>query len=437
MGTDDGQDEKSYQFNEPIRWTKVSLRGQNGKKDAQARKIIKIGLTARNKMAEILGSSHGLSLPLHIPKSQSSHASLKEGSVSGRSELPPPSHSEQDFTTERRDSKLECPFVVNNDPKLRHHSSFSRPKLSNHSKSLDGKGHPRKPPLDPIEVDAKSRRQSLSPPPSVANSAGKCPIRFLDQHSPEEVAEYFENHKHEIPRSHAVCVKRYQSNSESIRQLDAKYGNLVNMIQGLGVKHKSLLPTKDEMDSAPAPQRNPNDRVEKWAKAVSASMDGQEEPAEEHNEQREGHFDRPMKEVRVGESPSRPWGISVPVQATPLKMSGAPNLETPRAKAFAPSGGTSNAHEKLDHNVFDDTPAQQAPHATPQQGVSNRLRDGVRVEDNVAFVQAPAQRTTPGQHEQSPRQPQMVFTGPVFIGYPVEQAVSFMQQAGLGSSPQR
>ncbi|KAK3060873.1 hypothetical protein LTR53_019968, partial [Teratosphaeriaceae sp. CCFEE 6253] len=31
---------------------------------------------------------------------------------------------------------------------------------------------------------------------------GVCPIRFMDQHSPEEVATYFEKHKHELPRSH-------------------------------------------------------------------------------------------------------------------------------------------------------------------------------------------------------------------------------------------
>ncbi|KAI9764742.1 MAG: hypothetical protein M1835_007516, partial [Candelina submexicana] len=101
LETDDGQDEKSYQFNEPIRWTKVSLRGQNGKKDAQARKAIKTGITARNKMAEILGSSHGLSLPLHVAKSEPSDEAVKEGSISQRSELPPPSHAEQDFTIKR------------------------------------------------------------------------------------------------------------------------------------------------------------------------------------------------------------------------------------------------------------------------------------------------------------------------------------------------
>jgi len=66
----------------------------------------------------------------------------------------------------------------------------------------------------------------------------------MDQHSPEEIAKYFENHKHEIPRSHAICVNRFQRNGESMRQIDEKYGNLVNMIQGLGQKHKPCYQVK-------------------------------------------------------------------------------------------------------------------------------------------------------------------------------------------------
>ena len=32
-----------------------------------------------------------------------------------------------------------------------------------------------------------------------------------------------------------------------------------------------------------------------------------ENAADQHDEQRQSHFDRPLREVRVGESPSRPW----------------------------------------------------------------------------------------------------------------------------------
>ena len=73
---------------------------------------------------------------------------------------------------------------------------------------------------DPVE-----KKDSRLPLPSVTGSFSKCPIRMLDEKPPEEIAEYFETHKHEIPRSHEICVKRYQSNEHSIRLLDAKYGN--------------------------------------------------------------------------------------------------------------------------------------------------------------------------------------------------------------------
>ena len=127
-------------------------------------------------------------------------------------------------------------------------------------------------------------------------------------------ARYFETHKHEIPRSHEICVKRYQRNEADIRKLDAKYGSLVNMIQGLGQKHQPMLPTKEEGESVEVEQVS-NERVENWAKAVSADGVGHEE--DEHivlddEEDRESRFDRPLKEIRVGESPSRPWGIHIP-----------------------------------------------------------------------------------------------------------------------------
>ena len=54
--------------------------------------------------------------------------------------------------------------------------------------------------------------------------------------------QYFEKHKHELPRSHEVCINRFQSNAQSIEELDRKYGDLVSMIQGLGQKHQDYLP---------------------------------------------------------------------------------------------------------------------------------------------------------------------------------------------------
>lgn len=232
---------------------------------------------------------------------------------------------------------------------------------------------------------------SMSPSPSIAGSISKCPIRMLDERSPEEIAEYFEHHKHEIPRSHEICVKRFQSNTESIRLLDAKYGSLVNMIQGLGMKHQPLLPTKGDEEDLSEVDAKSTKKVEKWADNVKETP----EEVDAHSallanpsdtDAREGHFDRPLKEVRVGESPSRPWGISVPGAA------GIP-----------------------DRNESEAVPTPVEP--------KNKQRRG-----SIEQVKIPIKgHGTGGQNDDKP---QMVFTGPVFIGYPAEQAASLIEKCG-------
>ena len=176
----------------------------------------------------------------------------------------------------------------------------------------------------PREIDKRTKRLSFNDPletqskvPMVSEpdegsemSEAACPIRFLDQHSPEELAQYFEDHKHELPRSHEICVKRFQTNADSIRELDAKYGSLVTMIQGLGHKHQPMLPLNPPSESPVAFKQasEPGRKIKDWAKSVS------EESALNENteERRVEHFDRPLKDIRVGESPSRPWGIPIP-----------------------------------------------------------------------------------------------------------------------------
>ena len=256
---------------------------------------------------------------------------------------------------------------------------------------------------------AATRRKSAdfsSPPPSATGSASKCPIRFLDHYSPEEVAEYFENHKHEIPRSHEVCVKRYQSNAESIRQLDAKYGSLVNMIQGLGAKHQPLLPTKEDSMEEPALEGKSVSKMKKWVEGVDEALSGGAlEPETAANAQlapdtngydatheansREGRFERPLKDVRVGESPSRPWGISVPFD----------------------DGGFLNTTSAPERRVSQASLLQQLPRSTAA---------GVGVE-----------KPMPQRKEEE--QPKMLFTGPVFIGYGPEQAAALLKATGLAA----
>ena len=240
-----------------------------------------------------------------------------------------------------------------------------------------------------LDGDALEHRQheETSPPPSVTGSFSKCPIRMLDERPPEEIAEYFETHKHEIPRSHEICVKRYQSNEQSIRQLDAKYGTLVNMIQGLGMKHQPMLHTRE----SPEVETKSSGKVEKWADNIKDAPGESEtisdvEAGPVAPEEREGHFDRPLKEIRVGESPSRPWGIQVPTNAVHLDDQAGSQSRTPMQER------------------------KSRPSLPKNTGIPNK--------------------SVLDQEEEKPR---MVFTGPVFIGYSPEQAADFIKQSGIGT----
>ena len=236
-----------------------------------------------------------------------------------------------------------------------------------------------------------------SPPPSISGSISKCPIRMLDERSPEEIAQFFENHKHDIPRSHEICVRRYQSDSQTIRQLDAKYGNLTNMIKGLGVKHQPLLPSKenDEEENAAADTK-PMQKVESWAHNVDAVDGGAHTPNDtkthlsESDDMEGDHFDRPLKEVRLGESPSRPWGIRVPAAIPHLSLN--ENASTP---------------------------------TSPTPKVSQSQTQGVQAGDreSVAAVY--------GRDESRDEKRRMLFTGPVFIGYAPEQAAALIRDCRL------
>lgn len=220
---------------------------------------------------------------------------------------------ELDFTISGSQGKLGCPFASTPTPRTsRSHSEVGG--LGRRSKRASFH--------DPLSDNAKSRIAASSVV-SIESDAPACPIRFLDQHSPEDIAKYFEEHKHELPRSHEVCVKRFQSNAESIKELDAKYGNLVNMIQGLGQKHQPMLPENPVLEDD-AEDTKSHQNIENWAKTVvvddstgtEAGAHALLAPLETSvdDEERVQRFDRPMKEIRVGESPSRPWGVPIPAR---------------------------------------------------------------------------------------------------------------------------
>ncbi|KAL8953018.1 MAG: hypothetical protein Q9222_001098 [Ikaeria aurantiellina] len=281
---------------------------------------------------------------------------------------------------------LQCPF--------QQHQAVGRDDALSRNHSENGIAHeehvlPNGITSDPIAAEARSA-QASSPARSQAGSMSKCPIRFLDQHSPEEVAEYFKAHRHEIPRSHEICVKRYQRNEDQIRQLDHKYGSLVNMIQGLGQKHQPMLHVRTDGENISQGQTS-QDKVEAWAEDLK-----EREPAigNKHTEsrdgkesERDGRFDRPLKEIRVGESPSRPWGISVP-QVTHIPPSA-----------------------RSDHGEPGIAISQQPEPPTP----------------DTPSVEQKGVKPTVKTRKDGESQPAMVFTGPVFIGYSPSQITEILQ----------
>ena len=294
---------------------------------------------------------------------------------------------------QKTSENAKCPFATMSRTDERDSTKVESP-MTQRPESLPTPPHTQEHFADVPYEDPYDRHDS--PPPSISGSISKCPIRMLDERSPEEIARFFENHKHDIPRSHEICVRRYQSDSQTIRQLDAKYGNLANMIKGLGVKHQPLLPSKenDEEENA-ATDTRPMQKVENWAHNVDAVDEDADMPNDtkthlsESNDM-QGHFDRPLKEVRVGESPSRPWGIPVPA-AIP--------------------------HLNLNENTS--TPTPPTPKCTQSRTHDVHVWDGA----SVAAVH--------GIHESKDKRPRMLFTGPVFIGYPPEQAAALIKDCGL------
>ncbi|PYH42187.1 uncharacterized protein BP01DRAFT_359632 [Aspergillus saccharolyticus JOP 1030-1] len=365
---------------------------------------------------------------------------------------------EKDFTIKGTQGSLRCPFAKPNN-KPSENGMSNGVEFASQNNNGDTCGHTD---LDPIRAEQNDRRSSRAPSTRSSNTrcpVSRCPIRYLDQHSPEEIADYVERHKHEIPRSHAICVQRYQRDSETMRHLDAKYGNLISMIQGLSVKHRAFLPGTNKHGAPPS--SSSVERVEKWAEEVGLKSDmhrpikEEEGAVEQEDDERKGHFDRPLREVRLGESPSRPWGIPVPVtpmpattsapqspaapitasldsKANPLSQTPAVNisLNAPRADlvpenhALPPKTGRC----PFGHG----TPSgdkQNKPPAVPQEAETNRNPDDVSHMEDTAR----ADGENPPDTDNFTPQPAMnsvVFNGPVFFGFSAEQTALFLQQLG-------
>jgi hypothetical protein len=370
---------------------------------------------------------------------------------------------EQDFTTLGRVGDLSCPFqtvLAEKKEQAVIKMDQSQPPTSPQPLST--------PPAlkeeimsDPIAAEFHPDLVKSHSPPSSVEGASKCPIRYLDQHSPEEVAKYFENHKHEIPRSHEVCVKRYQTNEESIRELDAKYGSLVNMLQGLGVKHKPMLPSKEEEEAA-ASERKSIERVTQWADQISTGP--VEDAASEADGSRVGHFERPLQDVRLGESPSRPWGIQVPLEhqleanvtspkekeaAAPVLPPDHPHVVGANGHpvgATCPFGFMSKSNEDAAGIatpkavappvatpvtapiVAPEKPVEPAPKAEMPEVSSKKImntNNGTVIFTGPVFFMDP--RLSAASHLEN-SQHKTTFTGPVFFGYTAEAVQKLLNE---------
>lgn len=323
---------------------------------------------------------------------------------------------ERDFTTRGTRGSLRCPFSKS--PNLSSENGVNGIETPLPAQNGDTCAYQH---LDPIKEEQEERRSSLAPSARSSSTrcrASRCPIRFLDQHRPEEIADYVERHKHEIPRSHAVCVKRY---SNSSRQMDAKYGGLTNMIRGLSEKHQAFLPGRGSQ----AATSSSAERVEKWAEDVKPQTPG--EAAADNDEERKGHFDRPLRDIRVGESPSRPWGIHVPAPSPAPE----PTTQSPPAPALAV--------DKPSDDVAADAPMPApkgrcpfghgagAPPPDPRPIDTETIRKEEPVETPDATNM---KEERPNEDLPKSSSANVVFNGPVFFGYSAEQTAAFMQQLG-------
>ncbi|KUI54065.1 hypothetical protein VP1G_01488 [Cytospora mali] len=368
---------------------------------------------------------------------------------------------ERDFTVEGKKGHLGCPF-----------SPMNKAASSPDEYVVDGTNENQDPAPEQQYGDPMCAAMLGESMPTPAPNASKCPIRYLDKHSPEEIAHYVETHKHELPRSHEVCLRRNQKNEEQIKKLDAKYGNIVSMIEDLSHLHAPMLPSaqhNEEREAGAEADGTSNRRVCDWAQDVSASVvDGVADEADKDGEdfdvptaeeylERTGHFDRPLKEVRVGESPSRPWGISVPFPPdepverpasppAPVRMpSPVPEPEpqrTPKAAAAKPSKCPfDHTKMRLDGPGLSEFPKMEETGGPPQP-IPHRTAASQPLPTTLKHTQPLPPDSPPPSHQPAfinmvgaskegaavGNTPQMVFNGPVFIGYPIEDAIRFMQQ---------
>lgn len=356
---------------------------------------------------------------------------------------------EQNFTTNGTQGSLHCPFSNPNKTMSNNGMHDSSSKMHNGTVC----GHED---LDPVKAELSDK--PLSQTASAASSGGRCPvarcpIRYMNQHAPEEIAEFVERHKNEIPRSHAVCVQRYQKDAMSMRKLDAKYGGLISMVQGLGEKHQAFLPGQapngDRAASNSFGAVSPSDWTEDANARDSVQAGAPEKTDDAEEEHRESHFDRPLREIRVGESPSRPWGIHVPPNYQP--STSAP--QSPRSPTAAlPASAVAQQANNVEKTPIEGSTTKPArtgrcPFGYDAAQDDKKDKNPLEAEEAKAtnIPKGPGDDAVPrddngndndNDHDKSSNanarsaSADVVFNGPVFFGYTAEQTAAFLRALG-------
>jgi len=262
----------------------------------------------------------------------------------------------------------------------------------------------------------------MSPEESVEEEEGPaCPIRFMSQHTPEDIANYVQAHKAEMPTSHGICVQRFQNNETNFKELDARYDSLVGMIQDLGQKHQAVLAEAKvasdviEEDEEPDDEDHPSDeKVKAWATSVTTGkpdaneievavgIDRDISRSEGDDGERLSHFDRPLREIRVGESPSRPWGVPIPAKfldrtASGFSVARAPGevVDKEQTQDKASSAHAAKVRDKLSAKVEDrgqlttasDTAGKKCPF--DHTAMLKKKQDNLTVPSNTEALAVP------------------------------------------------
>jgi cytoskeletal protein RodZ len=170
-----------------------------------------------------------------------------------------------------------------------------------------------------------------------------------------------------------------------------------------------------------------------------------------------------LRDIRVGESPSRPWGIPVPVkylekvQGNVSEASSQParipssSMPAPQADKIVESEMEMKMKEagKARCPFGFDQPSKPEKTATAQPVAQPKKEDGElneaqpkptveKMSPQVAFITPDAANGTEQKAETVPgvakEQSRMVFTGPVFIGYSAEDAAKILRESGLGQT---